>query len=95
VGTRDPKVVPQHLEVGGAGVHRVWRTGLDAGVAMTAQIGNQPLPAIRHLRDDLVPAAPGLGEAMEQRHRRTFADHLIVESNVSPLYDSHKQIVWM
>ena len=94
VGARDPEVVPQHHEVGSAGLHGVWATRADAGVAVAAKVGHHPPPAAGHVGDDLVPAAPALGESVENGDRRTFADHLIVESNVGP-FQKHRQILWM
>ena len=95
MAARDPKMVPEHLEIFRACLHRVERTRLDAGIAMTAQVWHHPPPAIGHLRDDLVPAAPALGEPVKQGDRRTFADHLIVEANVSAFQNHDMQIVWM
>ncbi len=43
VGTLDPEVIPQHLEVRGAGVHRARRARLDPRFTMAAKVGHHPL----------------------------------------------------
>ena len=89
MGARDPKTVPEPHKIFRASLHRVWRAGLDTSRAMAAEVGQHPFPAGRHQRDDLVPARAALGEAVEQRDRRTFADHLIVESDIIS-FENHK-----
>jgi hypothetical protein len=87
---RDPKAVPEPLQIFCAGVHRVWRARPDLGRAMAAEVGEHPLPAGRHQGNDFVPGPAALGEAMEERNRRAIADHLIVEPNVISHFENHK-----
>jgi hypothetical protein len=62
---------------------------------VATEVRQHPPPAGRHQRDDLAPAIAVLGKAVEQRYRRTFADHLIVEPDVRFFENPHRQILWM
>src|SRR5712692_8165351 len=78
VGALDPEVIPQHLEVRGAGVHRARRAWLDPRLTMAPKVGHHPLPTGGHGRDELLPTAAALGEAVEKGDRRAFAGDEIV-----------------
>jgi hypothetical protein len=89
VGAIDAEVIPQHLEVGGAGVHAARSARFHARLAMAAQVRCKPFVALGHGRDDLSPAAPTLGEAMQEGDGRAFTFHEIVEAHVGALQNRH------
>jgi hypothetical protein len=56
---------------------------------MAPKVGHNPLPTGGHGRDELLPAATALGEAVEKGDRRAFAGDYIVEANVGTLQNRH------
>src|SRR5439155_11581065 len=78
----EAELVPQPQNVRGTPVHRAWGARADLRLAVAAKVWHDPSPALRHMRDDLVPAAAALGEAVQERHRRAGARHYVAQPDV-------------
>ncbi len=61
--------------------------------AVAPEVGHDPLPARGHLGDELAPAPSGLGEAVEERHRRAVAGDKVAQPDVLTL-QNHDSILW-
>ena len=62
--------------------------------AVAAQVRHDPHPALGHMRDDLSPAAAALGEAVQERDRRTVAGDKVAQPGI-PSVENHSSMVWM
>ncbi len=95
VGLFNTQLVPQGLEISSAGVHAARRPWVRARLAVSAQVGHDPLIAVWHSGDDLEPAPSVLCEAVQQGDRRALPGHEVAQSDVLTLENHGDSMLWM